>query len=161
MSRDGLLLTQRNQTPAIDRLKIDQSFVRDIPGDASDVAIVEAIVSLSRTLGLRVIVEGVETEAQLGVLRRLGCEEGQVICSAGPCLSYKTSRAGNGRGRSFRGGEVRAGARTGKSTRFRNGKRCALSPATTDPAPPPQSNIRQAFRHVTVSPSPRGMAPPD
>ena len=61
----------------IDRLKIDQSFVRDIPGDAGDVAIVEAIVSLSRTLGLRVIAEGVETEAQLAVLRRLGCEEGQ------------------------------------------------------------------------------------
>jgi len=39
----------------IDRLKIDQSIVRDIPGDAGDVAIVEAIVSLSRTLGLRVI----------------------------------------------------------------------------------------------------------
>ena len=51
--------------------------MRDIPGDASDVAIVEAIVSLSRTLGLRVIAEGVETEAQLAVLRRLGCEEGQ------------------------------------------------------------------------------------
>lgn len=51
--------------------------MRDIPGDAGDVAIVEAIVSLSRTLGLRVIAEGVETEAQLAVLRRLGCEEGQ------------------------------------------------------------------------------------
>ena len=61
----------------VDRLKIDQSFVRDIPGDAGDVGIVEAIVSLSRALGLRVIAEGVETEAQLAVLRRLGCEEGQ------------------------------------------------------------------------------------
>ncbi len=61
----------------IDRLKIDQSFVRDINGDAGDVAIVESIISLSRTLGLRVIAEGVETGAQLAVLRRLRCEEGQ------------------------------------------------------------------------------------
>ncbi len=61
----------------IDRLKIDQSFVHDIPGDADDVAIVESIISLSRTLGLRVTAEGVETEAQLAVLRRLGCQEGQ------------------------------------------------------------------------------------
>lgn len=105
----------------IDRLKIDQSFVRDIPGDAGDVAIVEAIVSLSRALGLRVIAEGVETEAQLAVLRHLGCEEGQGICSAGPCLCYKTSRVGNGRGRSLRGGEMGAGERTRKPTRFRTG----------------------------------------
>ncbi len=61
----------------IDRIKIDQSFVRDIPGDADDVAIVEAIISLSRTLRLCVIAEGVETEAQLGILRRFSCEEGQ------------------------------------------------------------------------------------
>ncbi len=61
----------------IDRIKIAQSFVRDIPGDADDVAIVEAIISLSRTLRLCVIAEGVETEAQLAILRRLGCEEGQ------------------------------------------------------------------------------------
>jgi EAL domain-containing protein (putative c-di-GMP-specific phosphodiesterase class I) len=61
----------------IDRLKIDRSFVRDIPGDAGDVAIVGAIISMSRTLGLRVVAEGVETDAQLATLRRLGCDEGQ------------------------------------------------------------------------------------
>jgi EAL domain-containing protein (putative c-di-GMP-specific phosphodiesterase class I) len=61
----------------IDRLKIDRSFVRDIPEDTNDVAIVEAIVALSHTLRLKVIAEGVENEAQLSMLRRLGCEEGQ------------------------------------------------------------------------------------
>jgi EAL domain-containing protein (putative c-di-GMP-specific phosphodiesterase class I) len=61
----------------IDRLKIDHSFVRDIPEDTNDVAIVEAIVALSRTLRLKVTAEGVENEAQLNMLRRLGCEEGQ------------------------------------------------------------------------------------
>ena len=61
----------------IDRLKIDHSFVRDIPEDINDVAIVEAIVALSRTLRLKVTAEGVENEAQLSMLRRLGCEEGQ------------------------------------------------------------------------------------
>ena len=57
----------------IDRLKIDHSFVRDIPEDINDVA----IVALSRTLRLKVTAEGVENEAQLSMLRRLGCEEGQ------------------------------------------------------------------------------------
>ncbi len=61
----------------IDRLKIDHSFVCDIPEDINDVAIVEAIVALSRTLRLKVTAEGVENEAQLNMLRRLGCEEGQ------------------------------------------------------------------------------------
>ncbi len=59
----------------IDRMKIDRSFIRDIPDDANDVAIVEAILSLGRTLGLSVTAEGVETEAQLEVLRGFGCSE--------------------------------------------------------------------------------------
>jgi diguanylate cyclase (GGDEF)-like protein/PAS domain S-box-containing protein len=61
----------------IDRLKIDRSFVRDIPTDPNDVAIVEAIGALSRTLTLNITAEGVENEAQLETLRRLGCEDGQ------------------------------------------------------------------------------------
>ncbi|HEY1180949.1 MAG TPA: EAL domain-containing protein [Rhodocyclaceae bacterium] len=65
------------KTLPIDRLKIDQSFVRDLTADANDVAIVEAILGMSRTLGLQVIAEGVETEAQLSLLQQLGCEAGQ------------------------------------------------------------------------------------
>lgn len=65
------------KTLPIDRLKIDQSFVRDLTSDANDVAIVEAILGMSRTLGMHVIAEGVETEAQLSILQQLGCEAGQ------------------------------------------------------------------------------------
>jgi diguanylate cyclase (GGDEF)-like protein/PAS domain S-box-containing protein len=61
----------------LDRLKIDRSFVHDLPGDASAMAIVETIVAMSRTLCLRVTAEGIETEAQLAALRRLDCEAGQ------------------------------------------------------------------------------------
>jgi diguanylate cyclase (GGDEF)-like protein/PAS domain S-box-containing protein len=61
----------------LDRLKVDRSFVHDLPGDPSAVAIVETIVAMSRTLGLRVTAEGIETSAQLAALRRIGCESGQ------------------------------------------------------------------------------------
>ena len=61
----------------IDRLKIDQSFIRDIPDDKYDVGIVEAIVAMARKLGLGLIAEGVENEAQLDFLRRLDCDEVQ------------------------------------------------------------------------------------
>ena len=60
----------------LDKLKVDQSFVRHLDGAASgDSAIVETIVRLGQTLGLRVIAEGVETEQQLKILGRLGCDE--------------------------------------------------------------------------------------
>ncbi len=61
----------------IDRLKIDQSFVRDLPDDANDMAIVTAICALGCSLGLQITAEGIETHEQLTVLRRLGCHEGQ------------------------------------------------------------------------------------
>jgi diguanylate cyclase (GGDEF)-like protein len=59
------------------KLKIDRSFVRDLPQDLGDAAIVEAAVSMAHALGLQVVAEGVETEAQHQMLGRLGCNYGQ------------------------------------------------------------------------------------
>ncbi|MDL2339135.1 MAG: EAL domain-containing protein [Pseudomonadota bacterium] len=55
------------------KIKIDRSFVRDLPGGDDDRVLVQAIVQLATALGIRVIAEGVETEAQRDFLRRIGC----------------------------------------------------------------------------------------
>lgn len=61
----------------VDRLKIDQSFVRDLAKNPNDAFIVQAILSLGRALGLRVVAEGVETAEQLAFLRKHHCDEVQ------------------------------------------------------------------------------------
>jgi EAL domain-containing protein (putative c-di-GMP-specific phosphodiesterase class I) len=60
-----------------DKIKIDQSFVRDLETSSDSAAIVGAIVGLGRSLGMRVTAEGVETEGQLAHLRAAGCDEVQ------------------------------------------------------------------------------------
>lgn len=65
------------------KLKIDQSFVRDMTNDAEDRAIVSTIINMAKTLDLITIAEGVETEAQLSLLGEMGCHE---------CQGYLTGR---------------------------------------------------------------------
>ena len=61
----------------IDSVKIDRSFIADLPGDGDDAAITRAIIAMAHSLRLKVIAEGVETEAQLGFLREHRCDEMQ------------------------------------------------------------------------------------
>jgi diguanylate cyclase (GGDEF)-like protein len=58
-------------------LKIDRSFVSKIDQDQGDMAVVQAIVMLAKSLGLKVTAEGIETQNQLDIIRQLGCEFGQ------------------------------------------------------------------------------------
>ena len=59
----------------VDRLKIDRSFIKDILSSPDDDAIVSAVIGMAASLRLGVVAEGVETEAQLGVLRSKNCDE--------------------------------------------------------------------------------------
>ena len=59
----------------IDKLKIDQSFVRGLPQSRDDAAIARTIVAMAHQLRMRVAAEGVEHSAQAGFLREIGCDE--------------------------------------------------------------------------------------
>lgn len=75
-----------------DRIKIDQSFVRNIGLDPDDEAIVEATVGMAHNLNRAVVAEGVEIEAHLDFLRRLGCEvlQGYLFCRPLPAASFES-----------------------------------------------------------------------
>jgi diguanylate cyclase (GGDEF)-like protein/PAS domain S-box-containing protein len=66
------------------KLKIDQSFVSDIPLDANDMAIARAVIALGRSLSLEILAEGIETEAQREFLTEEGCRGGQGYLFAKP-----------------------------------------------------------------------------
>jgi EAL domain-containing protein (putative c-di-GMP-specific phosphodiesterase class I) len=68
----------------VDRLKIDQSFIRNLPRDPNDVAIVRTIMSLGHSLDLSILAEGIETEEQRAFLAAEGCDEFQGYLFAKP-----------------------------------------------------------------------------
>jgi diguanylate cyclase (GGDEF)-like protein/PAS domain S-box-containing protein len=68
----------------VDCVKIDRSFVDDIPADPGDVALTRAIIAMGHSLGLHVVAEGVERRDQLDFLRREGCDEYQGYFFARP-----------------------------------------------------------------------------
>jgi len=69
-------LSHLSQFP-IDRLKVDQSFVREIPWNSDGAAIVRAVINMGASLNKRVIAEGVETREQVEFLTAAGCDEAQ------------------------------------------------------------------------------------
>jgi diguanylate cyclase (GGDEF)-like protein len=79
-------LTYLSRLP-VNRLKIDRFFVTRVEHGGRDAAIVQAIISLAHSLGLRVLAEGVETAAQLRFLRAHGCDEAQGYLFARPCAA--------------------------------------------------------------------------
>jgi diguanylate cyclase (GGDEF)-like protein/PAS domain S-box-containing protein len=68
----------------LDRLKIDRSFVQDLPGNRGSAAIARAIIQMGQNLGLEVVAEGVETGAQRDWVKHQGCDAQQGLLAAGP-----------------------------------------------------------------------------
>jgi diguanylate cyclase (GGDEF)-like protein/PAS domain S-box-containing protein len=82
----------------VDCLKIDRSFIRDLVTDASDLAIVSAIIAMARHLNIKVVAEGIEGWQQLEKVRQLGCGLGQGFLFARPapedqCHRYLTGES--------------------------------------------------------------------
>jgi len=76
----------------LDRLKIDQSFVRGLPANQHDLQITKAIVALAKSLNLRLVAEGVETPQQCDVVQQLGCEEAQGYLFGAPMPAADMAR---------------------------------------------------------------------
>ena len=76
----------------LDQIKIDQSFVRDIARDGSDIAVVRATIAMARSLDLDVIAEGVESEEQRQLLLRNGCTryQGYLFGQPGPIEAFES-----------------------------------------------------------------------
>ena len=83
-------LGQLRRLPAT-ALKIDRSFIASAPADPSSASITEAIIAMSRSLGLRVVAEGVETRAQLDFLRGLRCDAFQGYLFSRPLTALEAS----------------------------------------------------------------------
>ena len=77
----------------VDTLKVDRSFIRNLPQDAEDKAIAEAIISMGKALSLTVVAEGVETEEQMNFLKDHSCDEMQGYYFSRPIMAGTICRS--------------------------------------------------------------------
>ncbi len=76
----------------VDGIKLDQSLIRELPHNANDAAIVEAVISLGKALGMQVIAEGVETQEQVAFLEEHGCDAMQGYWLAPPLPANESAQ---------------------------------------------------------------------
>jgi diguanylate cyclase (GGDEF)-like protein/PAS domain S-box-containing protein len=76
----------------LDALKLDRSFVKGLPGDADDISITRAVISMAHSLGLKVVAEGVETEAQRAFLAAQNCDQMQGYLLSRPLPADECAR---------------------------------------------------------------------
>ena len=76
----------------VDGIKLDQSLIRELPHNANDAAIVEAVISLGKALGMQVIAEGVETQEQVTFLEQHGCDAMQGYWLAPPLPANESAQ---------------------------------------------------------------------
>ena len=84
-------LAQLKRFP-IDTLKVDRSFIRDIPGDSEDKAITEAIIAMGKSLSLTIVAEGVETQEQQTFLREHACDQMQGYYFSRPVVAAEFAK---------------------------------------------------------------------
>lgn len=86
------------KTFPVDQLKIDASFVKGIPDDADNTAIVASFISMSHSLGLTVVADGVDSDAQLDFLKDRGCDEyqGDLLSTPVPSADFLSKVIGEG-----------------------------------------------------------------